>query len=263
MGKRLLRGLLRGMQDFLFPEGEGCCFCGKSMYREGFCLNCWEELSIAKKQEFCRICGRILTNPSLQGCPECQDAGYEFSFARGVGEYRGIYRNLLHQYKYVGKQSLARPMGKLMLDVVLTDRRYEGTEVLVPVPLAPVKLLQRKFNQSQLLAQELGQALDLPVLAEALQRGRDTLTQAKLSREERRANLEGAFMVQRGMGHFLQGRKLLLVDDVFTTGSTAAEAAKVLLSAGAGEVAVLTWATGLVGGSGREGRDSRELEELS
>lgn len=233
------------------------------MYKEGFCRNCWEELSAAKKQEFCRICGRILTNTSPQGCPECRDSGYEFSFARGVGGYRGIYRDILHQYKYVGKQSLSRPMGRLMVDLVLADRRYEGTAAIIPVPLAPAKLDQRKFNQSQLLAQELGRALDLPVLAEGLRRGRDTLTQAKLSREERRANLEGAFEVQRGIGRFLQGRKLLLVDDVFTTGSTAAEAARVLLAAGAGEVAVLTWATGLVGSYGREGRDNLEFAELS
>ena len=255
--------LLHTMQLFLFPEENGCIFCGKKVYEESFCQKCWAELSLGKKQEFCRICGRLVKNICSFGCSECQDSHYQFSFARAAGGYQGIHRDILHQFKYIGKQSLAQPMGKLMVDVILSDRRYEGTQVIVPVPLAPAKLAQRKFNQSRLLAEELGKTLGLPVLSEGLRRGRNTQTQAKLSREERRTNLEGVFEVPAGKLQQWKRKKLLLVDDVFTTGSTASEATKVLLAAGVGEVTVITWATGSTMLNERERRDWCEFKELS
>lgn len=132
-----------------------------------------------------------------------------------------------------------------MAETMVADRRFAGTELLVPLPLAPAKLAQRKFNQSDLLAREIGRSLGLPIVEEALQRTKDTRIQAKLTRAQRRVNLKGAFC--RGTSQavaILKGRKIVLVDDVFTTGTTMTEAARVLLGAGTAEIAAITWATG-------------------
>ncbi len=239
----ILGNIKKRLQELLFPEPAQCCFCLQQSQQGQFCASCWQQLSMADKQEFCRKCGRILTNEKV--CPECLGFKGAYSFARAVGEYQGIYREILYQYKYIGKQSLARPMGRLMADTVLADSRYAGTQLIVPIPLAPSKYAQRKFNQSELLAWEVGNCLGLPVQVDLLKRVRDTLTQAKLTRAERRANLVGAFRVQHELAQLLMGKKLLLVDDVLTTGTTISEATRVLMANGAKEVVVLTWATGL------------------
>ncbi|HEX3031103.1 MAG TPA: ComF family protein, partial [Bacillota bacterium] len=233
------------------PEGEQCCLCEQTWYRSGFCHSCWSQISLLKKQDFCRICGRLLYVKG-QKCSECDSNTYAFDAARAVGPYEGIFRDLVYQLKYVGKQSLAQPMGRLMADLVLEEKGCRGTDLLIPVPLALSKLKARKFNQSLLLAREIGRLVGLPVAEQLLVRVRETVIQAKLTRTQRQTNLEGAFAVaadsQQQDATLLRGKKIILVDDVLTTGSTASEGAGVLKAAGAREVRVITWATGFSAG---------------
>ncbi|HEX3031363.1 MAG TPA: hypothetical protein VHS59_03865, partial [Bacillota bacterium] len=177
------------IRDFLFPLPEPCCYCGGERTWTGFCANCWQEICDLQRQEICSICGRVINEQ--EGCPECRNTTYAFSMARGVGEFQGIIRDLLYQFKYVGRQSLAKPMGSLMAEVVLNQPGFSGAHCLIAIPLANERLEHRKFNQSQLLAVEIAKWVELPVLGGILFRSRETVVQATLGRAERAYNMEG------------------------------------------------------------------------
>lgn len=155
--------------------------------------------------------------------------------------YNGLVRDLIHRFKYGGDQSLAPLLANLTLPC-LEDSRFSGRsfDAIVPVPLHPLRERERGFNQAGLLALELGRTAGLPVAA-LLRRKRDTAHQARFDRARRLKNLEGAFCTRGKVG---QDTRLLLVDDVCTTGITLDVCARVLLEAGASEVCAVTMARG-------------------
>ena len=130
-----------------------------------------------------------------------------------------------------------------MAETVLAEPMYTGVELVVPVPLHRRKLRSRGFNQSSLLGKEIGNRLGLPLEEKVLIKERETKDQIGLTREQRLANLRGAFTVDKPQ--LVKGKSLLLVDDIFTTGSTVSHSAAALLAAGAEEVSVITWAAGI------------------
>ena len=144
----------------------------------------------------------------------------------------------MHALKFQGKTALARPLGDLMAEVGATMLPVDAVDCLVPVPLHPSREAERGFNQSALLANRVSRRWGVPVEARALRRRRVTLPQTDLDASSRRANVRGAFAVSRPGA--VDGRHVLLVDDVFTTGATVSECARVLLDAGATAVGVLT-----------------------
>jgi ComF family protein len=140
-------------------------------------------------------------------------------------------------FKYRGKVGLAKPLAQLMLGAL---PRTIDVDAILPVPLHPTRLRAREFNQSLLLAERLGRHLGKPVLATALARVLPTNPQTTLTRQERRRNLRRAFTLFRPEA--IAERRILLVDDVFTTGTTLDECARVLRKAGAASVCALTLA---------------------
>jgi ComF family protein len=159
-----------------------------------------------------------------------------------VGYYTGLLQEAMHLYKFVGRQSLARPLAELMTAEIYRYPFYRQVQAVVPIPLHRRKLGERGFNQSELLAGEVAKLLGLP-LVKGLIRGRDTKTQSKLSRGERLDNVRGAFQPVLGMNN-LAGKKILLIDDILTTGITCHEGALALLKGGAEEVLVFTLSRG-------------------
>ncbi len=149
----------------------------------------------------------------------------------------------MRDLKFHDRTELARPLAQALAQAVLAagaTAAPPGAEEggLVPIPLSPARLAERGYNQSLLLARQLSRRLGLPVEEALLQRPIDTAHQPGLSREQRAANLRGAFWVDSRLHRHLAGRDLALVDDVLTTGATTAEAARELLRAGARSVAV-------------------------
>ena len=134
---------------------------------------------------------------------------------------------------------LVEPLGELLLEAC-EDLRDDGIDLLIPVPLHPRRLRERGFNQSLLLARHLSRRLGLPCEAEVLVKVKDTPSQTSLSPAERQRAVRGAFEVMKG--ERIREKRVLLVDDVFTTGATVNEASRVLLRAGAEEVLVITLA---------------------
>ena len=208
-----------------------------------FCGPCWRALPIGLGPG-CPVCGEPF--PGLGGalpCDACRRAPPPYAFARAVAEYRDGMREAIHALKFGNRPLLAPPLGRLLAEAgarALPVPPADWAEGLVPVPLHPARLAERGFNQAELLATPCGARWRVPVLPRALIRARATLPQTDLDPAARRLNVRDAFRVPRAAG--ILGRRLLLVDDVHTTGATVAAAAQALRGAGAAAVGVLALA---------------------
>ena len=198
----------------------------------------------------CGICGERLASQytvseGMARCGACQRLEPMFARAAAYGSYDGGLRELIHLLKYEQVRPAANVLGRMLGETIATlaPQFDEIPPLLVPVPLHAAKLRQRGFNQSELIARAALKSpslRDLPLSLEPtiLQRARPTESQTGLTRHQRRANVRGAFRVVRPAE--VAGRDLLLVDDVFTTGTTVSECARVLRQAGAQRVLVAT-----------------------
>jgi ComF family protein len=157
-----------------------------------------------------------------------------FDAAYCFGSYEGLLREWIHLYKYARIKPMARPLGELLAQAVPSRESFDA---IVPVPLHWLREWRRGFNQSDILARGLGRRLRLPVVA-ALRRVRSTRVQAGLSNTARRQNVAQAFRIRHARS--VAGKRILLVDDVMTTGSTAAACAAALKRAGVARVALGT-----------------------
>jgi ComF family protein len=164
-------------------------------------------------------------------CALCRSGLRGFDAAYSFGAYEGVLRELIHLYKYGKVKTLARPLSGLLAQALPRDEAFDAA---VPVPLYWRRRLQRGFNQAELLARGLSRRTGIPVVR-ALGRLRPTPAQAGLSNSARRQNVSQAFRA-RGV----QGKRILLIDDVMTTGATAASCAAALKQAGARRVSLLT-----------------------
>jgi len=157
------------------------------------------------------------------------DAAYSF------GLYEDELRQLIHLFKYAGVQTLARPLGKLLIAALPRESRFDA---IVPMPLHWTKAWRRGFNQSELLAREVSRFWNVPIRKRYVRRVRATAVQAGLTSAERRVNVKNAFSASSDVA----GKRILLVDDVMTTGATGGACAAALKKAGAAHVAFLTLA---------------------
>ncbi len=193
---------------------------------------------------FCQICSEPFDG-AIDGAFTCSNcAGRKLHFACAVAPFlsRGLVREFIHRFKYDRDFFLRHPLADWAAEGLRDDRlTRQPFDALVPVPLHPARRREREFNQADALAGLLAIPARVPVLR-ALERIRYTTTQTRLDRQERMENLRGAFRVRHRIP--VQTRHLLLVDDVFTTGSTVDECARVLLQAGAASVRALTVARG-------------------
>lgn len=173
-------------------------------------------------------------------CDRCREDPPPFRRARAVALYTGWVRAAIHRLKYRGEAELALPLGALMGLLAREELLFATISLVVPVPLHPDRLAARGYNQSELLARPVAGAIGRPLGTTVLQRRHPTLPQVGLDEAARRQNLENAFRVTDPES--VRGRRVLVVDDVLTTGATCREAARVLLEAGARWVEVLTLA---------------------
>ena len=161
-----------------------------------------------------------------------------FSQARATGIYEGILRKSIHLFKYKKKTSLARPLSDLLLEFLKDNPLWSKVDYLVPVPLTRRRLRERGFNQAEYLARHLMRPLNIKLSVDNLKRKGSSSSQIKAGRAERHKNVAGAFYLDRP--EIFHNKKILLIDDVFTTGSTANACARVLKDGGSKEILVLT-----------------------
>ncbi|GEA17918.1 ComF family protein [Moorella sp. E306M] len=230
--------------SWLFPRSKSCVWCGRPAPGGCFCTACRQQL-LAWRQHYrpCLYCGRLLPLGKETTCRQCREELPPFQRARAAGPYQGLLKEMIWAFKYQGRRSLANPLGRLLAGVVVRELGSGRPDLVIPVPLTGARLRMRAFNQAELLALALGQELGLPVDGDVMSRIRETAPQVNLSRRSRWQNLAGAFQVTAPRK--ITGRRLLLVDDVLTTGATASACTHALLAAGADGVAVVTLATGI------------------
>jgi len=240
----MLRGLGKGLANILFPRT--CLACKERLAGEEIdnlvCQGCWGKIE-KNLPPFCHSCGRRLDKKGFAKniCPRCLKEKTYFDRAFSPCRYTGVIKELIHAFKYNGKDYLSLPLSRLLIDFIKEySLPIKDMELIVPVPMHKVRLREREYNQAQLLGEHLGRAFDKPVLTGVLVRNRNTRTQTELKTEERLNNVKDSFSLSGNAR--VSGKNILLVDDVLTTGATSSEAASVLKKAGANIVFVLTLA---------------------
>ena len=230
---------------FLFPEI--CQLCGeeRATAKDGYvCGRCWTHVRFIKPP-FCERCGLPFDGDLTTSfeCTNCREMALRFSAARSAVVARGPVLEIIHRYKYQRALWFEPFLAGLLLRETVPALRGQDWDLIVPVPLHPLKQREREFNQAERLAVHLGDATSIPVNKRLLRRVVFTSTQTRLTRPQRAANMRGAFAMRDGAE--LDGERVILVDDVFTTGATTSACAQALLVAGAGDVCVWTVARGI------------------
>lgn len=226
----------KAVRAAVYPENITCDVCGAELVAEtryNLCAACTEEMPFITGHR-CLNCG-LPVNDEADWCMRCMNTESVYLAHRSPLVYEGKARTLVYALKFGGKKYIARLLGAMMSDAFLSCG-MEG-EIIVPVPMTEKDEKKRGFNQSELLARDIGERLNIPVLP-ALSKTKDTAPQKELSGRARRNNVKDCFSA--AFAEYIAGRKILLVDDVFTTGATANECARTLLRAGAASVSVLT-----------------------
>jgi len=235
LGRRLL--------DVLIPPR--CLNCGAITDTPGaLCPTCWEGVTFLSAPH-CACCGTpfdLDLGPDAL-CGACSAKRPRFQRARSVFRYDDASRALVLRFKHAdrtgGAKTFARWMARAGSELLVE------ADVILPVPLHPLRLLKRRYNQAALLGHELAKLSGKPCRVDLLIRTRNTKPQGHLGRSSRGRNLKGAFAVRKSAE--ITGKRVLLIDDVLTSGATLSECAKALLAAGAGAVDVLTLARVVLG----------------
>ena len=230
---------------FIYPEICQLCHEARATSVEGFvCAGCRSEVR-SIEPPFCERCGLPFQGDITTRfeCASCREAEFHFRSARSAVIARGKMLEVIHRYKYQQGFWFEPFLAELFIGRAAPELAKERWDWLVPVPLHPAKQREREFNQAERLARRLGAATRIPVNKRLLRRIFPTRTQTLLSRDERLANVRNAFSLRSGKS--LNGERLVLVDDVFTTGATTNACAGALRKAGAGEVCVWTVARGI------------------
>ena len=243
-----IRGAATALFATLFPAD--CRLCGSPLINISRLPVCEECLTAVRpiSEGVCSICGeRLAQGQSFYDqdetrCSLCQRAQPIFVKAAAYGSYEGGLRELIHLLKYEHVRPASGVLGRMLADVIGDlHSLFAGEVVVVPVPLHRSKFRQRGFNQAEEIGRKALKGLGCSTLmlaANVLERRRETQSQIGLSRHQRRENMRGAFAAARP--ELIRDREVLVVDDVFTTGTTVSECARVLRRAGASKVFVAT-----------------------
>ena len=232
--------------SLFYPDA--CQVCGheRATAREGYvCAKCWQNLRFIRPP-FCERCGLPFEGAITTSfeCTNCREMELHFVRARSVIAAKGMALELIHRYKYNRAEWLEPFFASLLISEAAPRLRQEGWDLIVPVPLHRLKQAEREFNQAERLARHLARSTGIPVLTRLVRRVEPTRSQTRLTRAERAQNVHRAFDPIDGAR--CDGRRIVLVDDVLTTGATTSACAKVLKSCGAAEVCVWTLARGLL-----------------
>ncbi len=236
------RGLQQALADLLFPRV--CVGCGQAPEATAryFCWDCLAHLAWIKPP-FCHCCGDPIAGSSAHAfhCASCQADRPHFDLARAAARYRGVMQSALQEFKYHRATWLSHDLGQLLLAAWRVYYMPLALDTLCYIPLHSTKERERSYNQAELLARELHKTSHIR-LQQLLIKTRPTPTQTHLTARARRANIKSSFAVtKKGAA---AGRRVLLIDDVMTTGATVNECARTLKQAGAEAVYVLTVARG-------------------
>lgn len=246
--KEMIRGNIRKITrmavDGIFPPA--CPICSKpapvvKSVRLDVCMSCMDKLEYIK-EPYCLKCGKEIEDFSKEYCYDCMRFEHSFDFGRAVFSYTEGIKKSIYRYKYKNKREYSLYYAKEMAKKWGKDIKRWAPQVIIPVPLHEKKLRQRGYNQAALIAQNLGRILNIPVDDGILIRIRNTTPMKELNDSERVNNLENAFNITRNVVKY---NKVLIVDDIYTTGSTIDECSRILKLNGVEKVYFLCICAGI------------------
>jgi len=232
--------LWRRVLSLIYPYQ--CLICHRALplsYHYPLCFSCEEEIIFLERETLCEICGRPLASGL---CNECKQEKNSFDLLRSVAIYEGIWREIIHHYKYHGKFYLSTFLSQKLFQMYTQERALQESDFIIPVPEHFLDRIKRGYHQTYLLAKFLGKKTGKSVITAFLRKPKRIPSQTGLPARKRKSNVRGAYQVKPGKK--LRGRKVLLIDDVFTTGATINECAKQLKKNGVAKVYALTLARG-------------------
>ncbi|MGN1166051.1 MAG: ComF family protein [Lachnospiraceae bacterium] len=231
------------MQKALWPEV--CPFCGKAS-ASGICLVCRKKLEgLRVKEPCCMKCGKPIRYFWQEYCYDCQHTYHYYDQGKALWVHSVPVSQSIYRFKFHNQRVFAKYYAEETAIYLLKNVQRWKPDILIPIPIHPVKRRKRGYNQAEILTTELGKKLGISVNKTILKRIKNTKPQKKLGSGERKKNLKNAFQItDEQKDTFLAGKRILLVDDIYTTGSTIDAAAKTLKEAGAEKVYYLTISIG-------------------
>jgi ComF family protein len=224
---REIRDLLPSLIDFIYPPLCVVCLGSPGNRGETVCRKCWM--------------GMLRIDP---GDPVWRELYRRVNSTGSIGGFLSVYlfekggalQECLHQLKYGGLRSVGERLGAEVGAAILSEPLFRRADLLMPVPLHPVRMRERGYNQSEIISAGAARLTGLPVATGVMRRVRNTPSQTSLTMRERELNVRGAFALKRGAVPLVRKKRVILVDDVLTTGATFRACGGVLASAGAGEI---------------------------
>lgn len=231
--------------DFIYPENISCILCNKPIKKintYSLCKDCFKELNFI--QDGCIKCGKPIIYHSLEkldicGCSYCFNKSFYFDKAISCIEYSDISKSMILGFKYKNKTYMAKYISNIMKEKL--DLENIKFDYITFVPLHKKRMRKRGFNQSEKIAKELGKMIDIPIL-DCIYRKSNTNRLYNLNRKERKIELKNAFLVKENI-NYVNGKNILLIDDIFTTGSTVNEISKLLKLNNVNKIFVMTLLT--------------------
>lgn len=240
-----LKSLLADFAGLIYPDVCQICETEHATASQGYvCEKCRGKIKYIEPP-FCKQCGKPYEGSITMDfiCGDCKSSRIYFDRARSVARYDDVIKKVVHLYKYRGALWVEPLLFKMLLEYVEKELNYNDWDAIIPVPLHFVKYNERGFNQAERLSAFLSKSTGIQLNTRLLKRVKYTETQTTLDRTKRGENVKNAFAVSDN-SMWLKGKRLILIDDVMTTGATVNECAKVLRRAGAVEIAVWTVARG-------------------
>lgn len=228
--------VLPRLLNLIYPRRCPVCDEITGTYGKLICEACASRLHPAG-EPLCKKCGKPLAREEAEYCPDCAKGKHRYTRGRAAFVYDSLMRESVGRFKYGNRREYADFYVKELLERWGDTVRSWEADALVPIPLHPKRRRRRGFNQAELIAKGLGRKLGIPVYNRLLLRVKKTRPQKELSQQERRSNLKNAF---QAVQNDVRLKKVILVDDIYTTGSTIDAAAEVLLALGAEKVYFLS-----------------------
>lgn len=225
--------------NILYPQRCPVCHDIAMPRGQKICPECRKKLQPIKEPRCC-LCSKPLGSPEEELCRDCRKGTHYYDQGIGIFPYNSILQESLFKLKYGGRQEYGEIYGQIAVFYAKEQIQKWKINMIIPVPLHRKRMEKRGYNQAEIIAKAIGRSLNICVESQALKRIVNTKAQKNLGAMERKQNLRNAFQAEKK----LKGRKILLVDDIYTTGSTVDAAAKVLKEAHAEKVFFLTIAIG-------------------
>lgn len=215
--QKRLKKILDVVLDMIYPIK--CPFCG-NITGDGICAVCRERIKKIE-EPYCMMCGKPVRNVDQEYCYDCRKSKHAFEEGRGLWVHRSPVSDALYAFKYQNRRIYGEIFGRELAETYGMYLKRRGVDLIIPIPIHKKKRRVRGYNQAEILARVLSEETGIPLDVKALIRRRETAPQKKLNDKDRRKNIRNAFAAVGSV----RGRNIVLIDDIYTTGSTLDEAA--------------------------------------